>query len=216
MSSASASASSRYCVVSSTVVPSRDELADHVPELAARRQGRGRSSARRGRSPAGRRSGWPRGRAAGACRPSSSLTRRSPASAIPKRSSSSPARPRADGRREAVEPADQLEVRPAGEQPVDRRRLRGDADAGADLRRGRDDVVARDRRRALGRRRERRQQADRGRLSRAVVAEQAEHRARRDVEIELRAAPRARRSACRGPGLDRRRRRKPSSRTSYA
>ena len=50
--SASCSASSRYCVVSSTVVPLLGELLDGLPHLDARLRGRARSSARRGRSPA--------------------------------------------------------------------------------------------------------------------------------------------------------------------
>ena len=69
MSSASWSASSRYCVVRMIVVPSRDEVAQHRPTGRCGCAGRDRWSARRGTAPRGRRRGSRRGRAGGACRP---------------------------------------------------------------------------------------------------------------------------------------------------
>ena len=63
------SASSRYWVVSSTVVPTPDQAADHAPQLVARPSGRGRWSARRGTGPAVRAPARPRGRAGAACPP---------------------------------------------------------------------------------------------------------------------------------------------------
>ena len=92
MRSARRSASSRYCVVSSTVVPVGDEVLDRLPQLERGCAGPGRSSARRGRAPAGARRAPPRGRAGGACRRSTSCATRPPASTRSKRSSSSCAR----------------------------------------------------------------------------------------------------------------------------
>ena len=61
------------------------------------------------------------------------------------------------------------------------------------------DVVAGDERAALRRCEQGGEDADGGRLARAVVAEQAEHGAGLDGEVEARAGRRSRRSACRGP-----------------
>ena len=101
---------------------------------------------------------------------------------------------------QVVEPAHHLEVGPGAHQPVDRGLLGGHADAAAHGAGVGDDVDAGDRGRALGGRRERGEDADGRGLARAVVAEQAEHGARRDVEVEVAQRPRCRRTACPGPG----------------
>ena len=140
--SASWSASSRYCVVSSTVVPPRDQAADRVPDLvpAARVEAGGRlvEEQHLRRQDHARRPG----RAGGACRRCSSsrpCRRRRPGRTAPaaRRPAASAAR-----RAEVEQPAEQLEVLPAGEDLVDRGVLAGEADPAAYLLR-----VARRRRR---------------------------------------------------------------------
>ena len=90
---------------------------------------------------------------------------------------------------EVVQAADQLEVQAAAQERIDRRLLRGDTDSLADLAGSRDDVEAGHRRPALGRLRQRREHPDRGGLAGAVVAEQSEHGAGRDVEVEVAQRP---------------------------
>ena len=77
----------------------------------------------------------------------------------------------------------------AAHQPVDGGLLRGHADAPAHRGRIGHDVDAGDRGRALGGRRERGEDADGGGLAGAVVAEQAEDGAGRDVEVEVAQRP---------------------------
>ncbi len=72
MSSARRSASSRYCVVRSNVVPSPHERHGACPRARCARGDPGRWSARRGRAPRAPRRESPRGRAACACRRSRS------------------------------------------------------------------------------------------------------------------------------------------------
>ena len=96
--SASWSASSRYWVVSRMVTPSATSArtTSHIAAAAAGVEARW--SARRGRSPAGRRSGsWP-GRACASCRRSRSTAGLPAASCRSNRSSSSAARPRPSAR----------------------------------------------------------------------------------------------------------------------
>ena len=98
--------------------------------------------------------------------------------------------PRADhGPRQVVEAADHLEVRARREQAVDGGLLAGQAELRAHDRRVGDDVVAGDRRAALGRAQQRGQDAHGGGLAGAVVAEQAEHRALGDVEVDVAQRP---------------------------
>ncbi len=94
-----------------------------------------------------------------------------------------------DGLGQIVEAADHDEVGAGREQTVDRRLLGGDADAPAHLERVGDDVVAGDAGRALGREAEGGEDLDGRGLAGAVVAEQAEHRARGDVEVEVAEGP---------------------------
>ena len=132
ISSASRSASSRYCVVSSTVVPSATSAADHAPQL----EPAPRVEAGRGlvevEEPRASRRGSRRGRAADACRPSTSSRTSSP-----RRRGRTPraARRPAPGLAtpEAEQPPDHDEVLLAREQLVDRRVLAGQADQAAHL-----------------------------------------------------------------------------------
>ena len=129
MLSASRSASSRYCVVSSTVVPLLDERPRSRPTARCGPAGRGRWWARRGTAPAGGARARRRGRAAGACRPSRCATTRSAASVSAKLLEQLVG-PGGDlGRRQVRELADQREVLAAGEVLVDRGVLAGEADA---------------------------------------------------------------------------------------
>ena len=110
---------------------------------------------------------------------------------------------------QVVQPTDHLEVEPGAHQPVDRGLLRGDADAPAHRGGVGDDVEAGDAWRApsVGVR-ERGEDADRGGLAGAVVAEQAEHGARRHVEVEVAQGPEVAEALAEAlgvhPGLDRR------------
>ena len=88
-----------------------------------------------------------------------------------------------------MQPADHHEVLVRAHQPVDGRGLRGHADALTHRERIGDHVDARDRGRPLGGSGERGEDADRRGLARAVVAEQTEHGAGRDVEIEVPQGP---------------------------
>ena len=121
--------------------------------------------------------------------PEKVLTSVSAASTRSSRSRSSPARWRASAFGQSVEAADHLEVEPAGEEAVDGGFLRGDADAAAHLIGLVDDVEAGHRPRALGGDGEGGEDADRGGLAGAVVAEQAEHGAGRHVEVEIAEGP---------------------------
>ena len=94
-----------------------------------------------------------------------------------------------DGPRQVIEPADELEVRAGAEEPVDRGGLSREPDAAAHRRRVGDDVQAVDARGAGRRLGECGEDADRGGLARAVVAEQPEDRAGRHVEIEVAQRP---------------------------
>ena len=94
------------------------------------------------------------------------------------------------GAGQVVEPADQLEVRAGGQQPVDGRRLGGEADPRAHARRRRPTTSRpATRARPLVGQRERGEDAHGGRLAGAVVAEQPEHRAGGDVEVEVAQRP---------------------------
>ena len=146
--SASRSASSRYCVVSSTVAPSRDEPLDRVPERDPAARVDARSSARRGTAQAAARPAPPPGRAAGASRRS----RCARAGRRRRRGRTPRAAPCALARlwpAEVVEPPDHLEVLEAGQVLVDRRVLAGEPDLLANLRRIAEDVEPGDARRAL-------------------------------------------------------------------
>ena len=189
MSSARRSASSRYCVVRMMVVPSRDQVAQHVPQVAAaagveaggrlveeQHLGRGHEAggevepaahaAREGLDQAV--GGVGRGRAAraarrpgGGPRPSGRWCRRPTISRLSR----------------------------ALMQPVDGGLLGGDADAAADGGGLVDDVEAGHRGPALGRCGQRGEDADGRGLAGAVVAEQAEHGAGRDLEVEVAQRP---------------------------
>jgi hypothetical protein len=88
-----------------------------------------------------------------------------------------------------VQAPDHLEVRAGAEQPVDGRLLAGEADLGAHDRGVGDDVVAGDRGAALGRRQQGGQDAYGRGLAGAVVAQQPEHGALRDVEVDVAQRP---------------------------
>ena len=132
ISSASWSASSRYWVVSSSVVPRGHQLADHVPQVgaAARVQPGGRLVEEQHRGSATR---APARSRRGASR------RSSPSPAVAgvvrgrRRSSSSRARGACPRPAEPVQPADHVEVLEAGEVLVDGGVLAGQADAAARL-----------------------------------------------------------------------------------
>ena len=93
------------------------------------------------------------------------------------------------GLRQAVQAADHLEVQPGGHQPVDRGLLGGDTDAPAHLVAGLHHVEAGHRGRPLRRLRQRGEDADGRGLAGAVVAEQAEHLTGRHVEVEVAQRP---------------------------
>ena len=109
---------------------------------------------------------------------------RRPARPAPKRSSSSLARARAARRGQAVQPPDHLQVLAPGELLIHGGELAREADAAADRKRRRDDVVAEHARAAGGRWQQRGQDAHERRLAGAVGPEQPEHGARRDREVE--------------------------------
>ena len=133
MSSARRSASSRYCVVSRIVVPpSTRSSSTSQSSLRARGSRPVVGSSRNSTSRLGdqrRRQVEPAAHAAGVRLAPAGR----PASASANCSSSSPARARAARRAEVVQLADHHEVLAAGEQLVDRRVLRGQADAAAHL-----------------------------------------------------------------------------------
>ena len=199
--SASRSASSRYWVVSSTVVPSATSasiasqsamrLRRSRPVVGSSRKstgGRATSAAARSRRRRIRRS---------TCGRAGRRRRRG------RRRRAARARARASAAAEVVEPADHLEVLEAGQVLVDGGVLAGEPDALADLRGLADDVEARDARRAAVRREQRRQDPDRGRLAGAVRAEQPEDGPGLDPRGRRRRARRRRRSSCAARGLDR-------------
>jgi hypothetical protein len=94
-----------------------------------------------------------------------------------------------DRPRQVVEPADHLEVRAGGEQAVDGGLLAGEADLRPHGGRVGDDVVPGHQGAALGGLQERGEDPHRGRLAGAVVAEQAEDRALRHVEVDVAQRP---------------------------
>ena len=127
MRSASWSASSRYCVVSSSVVPPSDQLADQRPHVVpAARVEAGRRLVQEQHRRASR-PGWPPGRAGAACRPSTSWPagRRRPSGR-----SARAARRRARARTAGTggKAAEHLQVRAPGQQLVDGRVLAREAD----------------------------------------------------------------------------------------
>ena len=127
MRSASRSASSRYWVVSSTVVPVGDQLLDDAHSRCGC-AGRDRSSARRGRGPAaGARARRP-GRAGGACRPSRCLTRSVGGVGEIETFEQLVGARRRRRAREVGEAADEPQVLAPGEVLVDGRVLTGEAD----------------------------------------------------------------------------------------
>ena len=190
--SASCSASSRYCVVSSTVVPWPASSLDGPPDLDAATAGRARSSARRGRARAGRRSGSSRCRGGGACRRSRSPTRcAGRVGRASNRASRSSAIPPGSG--EAPQLGDEHEVLPPGEDLVDGGELAGEADRLADLRGLGGDVVPVDGGGAAVGPEQRGQDPHRGGLAGAVGAEQGEDGARGDAQVDAPRAPRGRR-----------------------
>ena len=188
MSSASWSASSRYCVVrmrSCRRATSSRSMSQRSPRLRGSSPVVGSSR----NSTSGAATGWRRGRAGGACRPRTSSRAATAASVRSKRSSSSSARCAASRFEQVVQAADHHEVLPRAQQPVDGGLLGGDADASAHRAGWSTTSKPATRAPALGRRRERGQDADGGGLAGAVVAEQAEHRARGDVEVEVAQRP---------------------------
>ena len=88
-----------------------------------------------------------------------------------------------------MQAADHLEVQPGAHQPVDRGLLRGDADAAAHRAGLVNHVEARHRGAALGGLAQRGEDADGRGLAGAVVAEQPEHGAGRNVEVEVAQRP---------------------------
>ena len=161
-----------------------DERLDGLPQRQARRADPGPSSARRGTAPAAWRRARRRGPAAAACRRSTSSPGRSAASSSSKRSSSSRPRFLRRGARHAVQAPDHDEVLQAGEVLVDRGVLAREADLVAQLRRVGDDVEAGDLGAAGVGPQQRREDPHDRRLAGAVGAEQAEHRARRGLEVD--------------------------------
>ncbi len=140
MRSASPSASSRYWVVSRTVVPSatRPRTMSHI--VRRLRGSRPVVGSSRKMTRASRR-GSSRGRGGAACRPS----RWRAACGRRRRGRTAPAarRPAAFGASpEVAQPGHEQQVLLAGEQVVDRGELAGDADRGADAGRVADDVAA--------------------------------------------------------------------------
>ena len=142
-SSASWSASSRYCVVSRTVVPVRRRARGSCPTARCGSAGRARSSARRGTAPAALHERRRRGPAAAASRPSRCAPAGRPRRSARSCSSSSSARGGMQARLDLREPADQPEVLAAGEVLVDGRVLAREADPHAHRVRIVDHVVAR-------------------------------------------------------------------------
>ena len=195
--SAKRSASSRYCVVSTSVIPSSTRPPQQLPEVvAALRIEPGRrlveEQHRRARDEArGEIEAAAHAAGVGAHEPVGRLLeaqlREQLAGALAH-----------DGARQVVEAADELEVGARRQQPVDGRALAGEADAGAHLGGRGDRVVAGDERAPRGRQRERGEDADGGRLARPVVAEEAEDAARGSVEARLAQRLRRRRSSCSG------------------
>ena len=176
--SASWSASSRYWVVSSTVVPPATSAADRLPDLAAaaRVEAGGRlveEQHRRGQDQAGRQveppphaAGVLLDRLARRCR----RGRTAPAARRPARAA--PAGP------QVVEPAEHHQVLPAAEDLVDGRVLADQPDAGADLGGLAGDVEAGDRGPAAVGAQQGGEDPHGGGLAGAVRAEQAAHGAR--------------------------------------
>ena len=184
MSSARRSASSRYCVVRITVVPS----------ATSSRSICHRPSRLRGSSPvvgSSRNSTLRRGDEAGGeveapAHPAREVLDQAVAGVGQLEALEQVARPPAGlGAPDAVQPTDQLEVEVGVEQTVDGGLLGGHPDVAADQRRVAHDVVAADGGRALGRRGQRGEHADGRGLAGAVVAEQAEDGAGGDVEVEV-------------------------------
>ena len=176
MWSASWSASSRYWVVRNKVVPSRDQVAQHAPELdpAARVEPGGRlveeQHRRRGDQAGGEVEPAPHATGVVLDHLVARLGQREPLEQlVDRRFTSAPV--------EAVEVTDQPEVLAAGEQLVDGGGLGGQAHPVAHGIRLGDDVEAGDPGGAAGRDAERGHHPHRRGLARAVGAEHREHRA---------------------------------------
>ena len=131
ISSASSSASSRYWVVSSSVVPSTTQAPDHLPHPEPGRGSRPVVGSSRNST-----FGCPTRLAARSSRrcmpPEYVLVGRSAASVRPNCSSSSVARVPVRGRAQVVQPTDDHEVLAAGELLLNRRGLAGQPDRRAD------------------------------------------------------------------------------------
>ena len=104
-----------------------------------------------------------------------------------------------------------MQVLLAREEPVDGRELAGDADRGTDRVGFASDVVAGDLDVAAVGGDQRRQDVDRRRLARAVRAEQGEHGAGRDLEVDAVEDELLAVRAAQSDGPDRRRRRRARS-----
>ncbi len=188
MWSARWSASSRYWVVSSTVVPSSDELADERPDVVARLRvepGRRLVEDQEPRPPdeAGAEVEAP----AHAARVAAHHAVGGVLEAEPLERLGGTALGLASA--EAVEAADHLEVLAAGERAVDRGELAGQADQRAHARRVAHDVAAEHARAAGSGAEQRREHAYERGLARAVRPEQALHRAGRDDEVDAIESP---------------------------
>ena len=176
------SASSRYCVVSSTVVPSL-RSSSTVSQSSWRVRGSRPVVGSSRRSSGGRPVGRRRGRAGGA----SLLVGGDGAIrgvGEVETLEHVGGRGLGFGAPKAVQPSDHLEVLSTGQLGIDRRELAGKADHPAHRQLVGVDVVAEDRGVTTGRAKERRDDADKGCLPGAVRAEQAEHGAGLDAEVE--------------------------------
>ena len=195
MSSARRSASSRYCVVSSIVAPLVDEVLEHVPEVVAGARVQAGRRLVEEQQLGRRRRASRRGRAGGACRPSTPWRAGRAASASANCSSSSSARVRARLRprwcsspiivRFSCPVSRPSTVASWAARPMLRRTSTGSVAMSWPATRARARV-------GLGQRRE---DAHRGRLARAVGAEQRAHRAARRRRGRRRPARSCRRSA---------------------
>ena len=182
--SASRSASSRYWVVSSSVVPAatRSAITSHIP---ARPRGSRPVVGSSRKSTGGFATRAPARSSRRRIPPDQPLTTRPAASVRSNCSSSSSARCAAGLRAEVVEPPDHVEVLEPGEVLVHRGVLAGHADPAAQR------LAVAGRRRARARSRspasglqQGGQHPDRGRLPRPVGAQEAHHGALLDLEVE--------------------------------
>ena len=188
MSSAMRSASSRYCVVRMMVVPSRTSSREHLPQVAAAaRVEAGGRLVEEQHLGAAHQAGRDIEAAAHATRVG--LDERGREVGEVELLEQLVATLAGCGLRHATEPADGLQVEPGAHQAVDGGLLRGDADAATHGGRLVHDVEPGDGGAALGRLAERREDADRRGLAGSVVAEQPEHGARSDVQVEVAQRP---------------------------